>query len=721
MATTRDRQQDAAGEPVAEDEHVTTRLPSREAVAAARRRLSSPDGSAAPPDADSSRADGAGASARRPAGRPSQLAPQGSRTARSTAQTAGGMQAKVAVPERPRLAPGVRLAGQMRESAFKNPPWLIEREDAGYVQVTELLYRIAELCDGRRTLAEIAEAVSERTGRTVSADNVKVLVGTQLVLKGLAPAANGRVVGGQGGARSLLALSLRNKVIGPKLLDGPAAVLQWLFWPPVLIAIIGAAIGSLAWLLLIHGLAAGGRQALYQPGLLLIALALTALAAGFHELGHAAALRYGGGRPKGMGVGLYLVYPAFYTDVSDNYRLPRWSRVRTDLGGVVFHLVFVLGVVGLYLLTGWELVLVAVPLLLLDAFRQLLPLIRLDGYWTLADLTGVPDFLSHVGAFVRRYLPGQDVPATLPELKWWGTLAFVLYIVLILPILGFMLFTMVRTTPTILATAWDSAGQLAGAFGEASGEGNGIGMASSAAQIAVLALPTAGLLYSLIRFGKRIALAVWRWSSPTPTRRVVGMLGTLGVLGLVGYLWAPQLPFGGSGPFFGSTRDSFAPIPADSRGTLFDAVGAPQPEWATLGAQTDASFPSAVPSPSPAVPGSGGAIEPRSAPSLTASVENQATATAETQATATAEASQTPATAVTPTTEVPTRGAPTAAVPAATPRTGAPAPPPAPAVTPGGAQPAAAPPAPVATSSSSAPAATVVRTPLPTATRALAP
>src|SRR5262249_20312232 len=157
---------------------------------------------------------------------------------------------------------------------------------------------------------------------------------------------------------------------------------------------------------------------LYTPGPLLLALALTALAAGFHELGHAAALRYGGGRPKGMGVGIYLVYPAFYTDVSDNYRLPRWGRVRTDLGGVLFHLVFVLGIVALYLLTGWELVLVAVPLLLLDAGRQLLPFIRLDGYWTLADVTGVPDFFSYIGAFVRRILPGQDdaASAKLPEL-----------------------------------------------------------------------------------------------------------------------------------------------------------------------------------------------------------------------------------------------------------------------------------------------------------------
>jgi putative peptide zinc metalloprotease protein len=564
---------------------------------------------------------------------------------------------KIALPERPQLAPGTRLADQMRESAFKNPPWLVEREGAGYVQVTELLYRIAEQCDGHKTYDEIADAVSEQTGRSVSADNIKVLVGTQLLPKGLVAATDGRVVGGTGGARSLLALSLRSKVIGPELLDGPATVLQWLFWPPVLIGLIALALGSLAWLLLVHGLAEGGRQALYTPGLLLIALAITALAAGFHELGHAAALRYGGGRPKGMGVGLYLVYPAFYTDVSDNYRLPRWGRVRTDLGGVFFHLVFVLGIMGIYLVTRWEMVLVAVPLLLLDAFRQLMPFIRLDGYWTLADITGVPDFLSYVGAFVRRFVPGQEDGASkLPELKWWGSLAFGAYILAVIPILGFSIFTMVRTAPTILATGWDSASKQVGVLGEASHSGNALAMATAAVQLLILALPTAGLIYSLCRFGKRIGLAIWNWSSPTPTRRLIGGLGTLVVLCLVGYLWAPQLPgIGKPGPLYQPTRSSFAPIPENARGTLFDAVGAPQPAWTTRDPAAD--LPAAAPSPSPVVPGLG--TEPAASPetgaaaAATAEASATAAASATAEASATASASGTPGTAATPATTPP--------------------------------------------------------------------
>ena len=42
-------------------------------------------------------------------------------------------------------------------------------------------------------------------------------------------------------------------------------------------------------------------------------------------------------RPGAMGAGLYLVWPAFYTDVTDSYRLGRGGRVRTDLGGLYFN------------------------------------------------------------------------------------------------------------------------------------------------------------------------------------------------------------------------------------------------------------------------------------------------------------------------------------------------------------------------------------------------
>ena len=45
-----------------------------------------------------------------------------------------------------------------------------------------------------------------------------------------------------------------------------------------------------------------------------------------------------------MGAGLYIVWPAFYTDVTDAYRLGRGGRLRTDLGGIYFNAIFALAI-----------------------------------------------------------------------------------------------------------------------------------------------------------------------------------------------------------------------------------------------------------------------------------------------------------------------------------------------------------------------------------------
>ena len=524
---------------------------------------------------------------------------------------------RIQVPPRPQLAPGVELAGQMQESAFEDPPWLLERKDAGYVQVTELLYRIAEQCTGRQSFDEIATRVSEATGRTVSADNVKQLVGTQLVLKGLVPTADGKLLNSGGPSRSMLALNMRLRMIGPRVIDPIARVLQILFWPPVLIGVLVVAGLAQVWVYFVHGVAGGTRDILYAPALLLIVLFVTAFAAGFHELGHAAALRYGGGRAKGMGAGIYLVYPAFYTDVSDNYRLARWSRVRTDLGGVYFNLLFALALVGLYLLTGQQFLLVIVTLLNLEMVRQLLPLVRLDGYWTLADLTGIPDFFSQMAPFVRRILPGsKDQDRQLPRLKWWGKLVFALYTLIAIPLLGFMLFMLLRGVPTVLATAWDSSWMQASAFAQAQSRGDGLGLLAAVGQLLLLLLPTLGILYTLFRLGRGLIRTIWNWSKPTPTRRWIGGLASLGVVSFLAYLWTPQLPFaaGRPGPLYEYTQANLQPIPPDARGTVFDAVGVPAPSWVP----SDAPGQSPAPSPAPALapsPAPSGDTAPAGGPS----------------------------------------------------------------------------------------------------------
>ena len=125
------------------------------------------------------------------------------------------------------------------------------------------------------------------------------------------------------------------------------------------------------WVFFREGLASATYEAFDKPGLLLLVVAVTILSAGFHEFGHAAAARRGGATPGVMGAGLYLVWPAFYTDVTDSYRLGRGGRLRTDLGGLYFNAIVVLMSFGVWWLTGWHAVLLLVATQILQMIRQL--------------------------------------------------------------------------------------------------------------------------------------------------------------------------------------------------------------------------------------------------------------------------------------------------------------------------------------------------------------
>ncbi len=53
--------------------------------------------------------------------------------------------------QRPQRRPDVETVGELRDSAFKDGQWLIQR-CGRYIQVAEPLYRIAEYANGERTL-----------------------------------------------------------------------------------------------------------------------------------------------------------------------------------------------------------------------------------------------------------------------------------------------------------------------------------------------------------------------------------------------------------------------------------------------------------------------------------------------------------------------------------------------------------------------------------------
>ncbi|GAA1353457.1 hypothetical protein [Saccharothrix algeriensis] len=460
----------------------------------------------------------------------------------------------------PRRAEGVELIGSLRDSGYRRPPALVRRADGQVLQLTPLLYRVLEAVDGHADHAVIADRVGRAVGRSVSADDVRLLLRTKLEPLGVLTLPDGSQPEHRK-AEPLLGLRLRRVVTEPAVTRRITAPFARLFHP-VAVAVALAAFAAVAfWVLFEKGLAGATHQAFHQPALLLLVFAATVVSAGFHEFGHAAAARYGGATPGAMGFGLYLLWPAFYTDVTDSYRLGRAGRLRTDLGGLYFNALVAVAVWGVWWLTGWDALLLVVATQIVQMVRQLAPMVRYDGYHVLADLTGVPDLFRHIKPTLLGLLPHRwDKPES-KVLKPWARAVVTTWVLLVVPLLLVGMALLVLALPRVVATAWQGVGDQWRSASAAFGEGDLALVLVKVLSIAAIALPVLGIGLLLVRLVQRLCAKLWRATDGRPGRRALVVL--CGVAVVAGLLWAwwPQ-------------GERYRPIQPEERGTVADAVSA---------------------------------------------------------------------------------------------------------------------------------------------------
>jgi putative peptide zinc metalloprotease protein len=460
-------------------------------------------------------------------------------------------------PALPRLSRGVELIGRYEGSGFKEPPFIVRRRDGQVVQLPPLLYALAEEIDGRRDVPAIADAFSHRIQRQVSPDDVEMLLDSQLRRLGLVAGRDDRTVEVPK-LDPLLALKLRVKVVPERVIWPITTLLRPLFLPPVMAAVVAALVGLDSWLFLVHGVSQGIRHVLYQPALLMALVAGVIIATAFHELGHATAVRYGGARPGEMGVGIYLVWPAFYTDITDAYRLNRWGRLRADVGGMYFNAVFALALGGAYALTRYEPLLLLIVLQNFAIVQQSLPFGRLDGFYIISDLTGVPDMFQRIKPVLASLVPWRTADERVTQLKAWARVAVTGYVVVVVPLIGLVLVLMLVHAPRAFATAYDSLAVRWQRVGPALGRDETGRALIDVLQMVLLVLPCAGMIYTNGRIARRIGASAWRWSSRSEPRRIALVAGTTFVAAAVAFLWWPS--------------DAYRPIQPDERGTLVPAI-----------------------------------------------------------------------------------------------------------------------------------------------------
>lgn len=146
-----------------------------------------------------------------------------------------------------------------------------------------------------------------------------------------------------------------------------------------------------------------------------------------HEIAHAVACKHFGGRVPRIGLMLLYLHPVLYCDVSDSWRFRSSDRIVVLFAGVFLQIVLSALMTTVWLVTGDALFLVYVLSNMALVFYNLIPLVKLDGYWMLVSALDEPNLrlkgLEAVDRLVRRALNSpitQGDPPASPAVLAYG-------------------------------------------------------------------------------------------------------------------------------------------------------------------------------------------------------------------------------------------------------------------------------------------------------------
>lgn len=140
-----------------------------------------------------------------------------------------------------------------------------------------------------------------------------------------------------------------------------------------------------------------------------------------HELGHAFVARHHGVRVPVMGLAFLVLWPVFYTDTSDSWKLAdHKARFRIAAAGIATELAIALVCLLLWTVTPpgglrTALFFLSTTSILITLSINASPFMRFDGYFLLSDAMDFPNLHERSGAlarwWMRRTLWGLDLPA----------------------------------------------------------------------------------------------------------------------------------------------------------------------------------------------------------------------------------------------------------------------------------------------------------------------
>lgn len=277
--------------------------------------------------------------------------------------------------------------------------YLARSADGRRFEISQFLFDIVSLIDGVRSIDAIASEISLKEGKEYSRRDVETILA-----RCLAP---GGIVAGvdyvPSGKKKPGYLRLKIPLLSQKRIRPLAARLHFFFHPKWMIS---GSIAGISFLVYFYLIAERPSWEIAAIGITswLGVYAIYFFATLVHEIGHSSACYHFQAQQGHIGIGLYLYFPVFYTDVSDVWRLKRLERAVVDIAGIYFQLLLLPLIYCLYLVSGNPEYVYAIYLLTLSCITALNPLFRFDGYWLVSDVAGLPNLRKRSGHLLAALL-----------------------------------------------------------------------------------------------------------------------------------------------------------------------------------------------------------------------------------------------------------------------------------------------------------------------------
>ena len=292
-----------------------------------------------------------------------------------------------------------RVAGlELSPARARDGSAVVSLASGRHFEVSRPTARLLELIDGDRDLTAIAARLTAEAEPAIDAAALRELIERTLRPMGLVHWGDEQVPGAP--ARPPSPMWLRVPLVGERVVNPAAALLVPLFGRGAALLAGGLALAAHVWFYRAGPRFEFGRD-LYHVAEWLPAMLLYQLSVALHELGHAAALRRHGERAGGIGFGFYRLFPVFFTDVSRAWQLPRGPRAVVDAGGMYVQVLFAGALIALTTGSHSPAFARAVGLIDLSLIANLHPILRMDGYWLVSDLSEVRDLRARSLALLR--------------------------------------------------------------------------------------------------------------------------------------------------------------------------------------------------------------------------------------------------------------------------------------------------------------------------------